>query len=413
VSRPSLVLVPQHFGALLYDRTDGRYLAFDADDHRCLVAWSQGAAFRPGDEARGLALVERLAHEGLLQTGGRLVVETIEGEPPVDHLMGPLVCHLEVIARCNLRCRHCFAGELPRREDELSLEEMSALFAELASLGCMRVSLTGGEPLLRKDLLEVIDAARAQGLSVSITTHGLFLDERWARALAERDLLWLNVSLDGATGSTNDAIRGEGVYEQVLARLEAVRGIVPFSLAFTLHRGLVDEVEGCVALADRVGAEAAVFRPLYPVGQAANEPELMPTRAQYDDAQRRLEELGLAARDEVQVFGPSQRADNAAPAAGRELCGAAQTLVSVSVGGDVSGCSYLGPDHVAANLRVRSFTEIWNTGQSMRALRSDAGAFRGGCRARAQAFTGSAFAEDPWVSPRDRGARVLPLVEAP
>jgi radical SAM protein with 4Fe4S-binding SPASM domain len=79
-------------------------------------------------------------------------------------------------------------------------------------------------------------------------------------------------------------------------------------------------------------------------------------------------------------------------------CGAGQHVCSVSVQGDVSPCSFLGPAFHTGNIREKSFAEIWRTGERMRLLReaSAADGFRGGCRARAQVFAGSALAADPW-----------------
>ena len=84
---------------------------------------------------------------------------------------------------------------------------------------------------------------------------------------------------------------------------------------------------------------------------------------------------------------------------------AANTVASVSVQGDVNPCSFLGSAWDSGNLRQRRFEELWNEGQSFRRLRAggDPGdQFKGGCRARAQFFQGSALAEDPWQRQHDQ-----------
>ena len=65
---------------------------------------------------------------------GRLAAEVLAIDPPADHLAGPLAVHLEIVAECNLRCSHCFAGELPKEAASLTTEQLCRLFSELAAM---------------------------------------------------------------------------------------------------------------------------------------------------------------------------------------------------------------------------------------------------------------------------------------
>src|ERR1043165_2497990 len=109
--RPPLVLVPQYFGSLVFDRRTSRYLPFDREATALLLALPRARRF--------------------FRLDGRLAAQVLPVEVPADHLVGPLAVHLEIIGACNLTCTHCFAGELPRNHDPLSLAEMAALFPEL------------------------------------------------------------------------------------------------------------------------------------------------------------------------------------------------------------------------------------------------------------------------------------------
>lgn len=405
MSRPSLVFIPQYFGALLFDRRSSRYLPFDAPAAAVLRAMTErpagdvieAAAPEDRDAVEGLAV--DLASKGYLRMDGRLAAAVIDREPPADHLLGPLAVHLEVVGACNLTCTHCFAGELPRNHHPLALAEMDSLFAQLAGLGSFRLGLTGGEPLLRKDLLDILDSATGHGLHPCLTTNALLLNERIARELGQRQLVWLNVSLEGATAATNDAVRGQGVFDRVIEKLELLGRHARFTLAFTLTRNNLAEVEACVELARRVGAHTAVFRPLYPVGIAARTPDLMPSFEGYVDALSRLERVeadnDLFALD---PFSPSAREELRGVVTQGPGCGAANTVASISVQGDVNPCSFLGQAFESGNVRQRPFEEIWREGHAFRRMRAGAGEdhFTGGCRARAQFFAGSAYAEDPW-----------------
>jgi mycofactocin biosynthetic radical S-adenosylmethionine protein MftC len=280
--RAPLVLVPQFFGSLLFDRRTSRYLPFDAESTGLLHHLRRGSVDTVlGDVPRARGFVDHLAEAGFLDLEGRLAADVLEVTPPVDHLVGPLAVHLEIIAACNLTCRHCFAGDLPRNDDPLRLVEIDTLLGTLARMGSFRLGLTGGEPLMRRDLFDIVDAAGARGLHPCLTTNGLLVTEEIARQFGRRELVWLNVSLDGATAATNDRIRGAGTFARVLDRLRVLGRHARFTLAFTITRDSAEEIEACARLAREVGAHAAVFRPLYPVGVARRHPELMPTYDQY------------------------------------------------------------------------------------------------------------------------------------
>jgi len=417
VTRPPLVVIPQHFGSLVFDRRTSRYAPFDHEATAVLERALATSAWRLAGEHPELAgFVACFERAGYFGPDGRLAAVRLAADPPADHLLGPLAVHVEVIAACNLTCTHCFAGELPRKT-ALSAAELDRLFGELAALGSFRLGLTGGEPLLRKDLLDVIDAATAHGLHPCLTTNGLLLDERLARELGKRDLVWLNISLEGARAETNDAVRGAGTFDAVIAKLRALGRHLRFTLAFTITSRSAAEVEACARLAREVGAHTAVFRPVYPVGVAAAHPELSPTFAQYSGALARLagacaaEPAGEGAAlspigtDEpgrgglsATRFGPALRIETQAVTYRGPGCGAANLVASISATGDVNPCSFLGSTFESGNVRERPFAEIWRAGHAFRRLR-EAGAgdaFRGGCRARAQAAHGSAFARDPW-----------------
>jgi mycofactocin biosynthetic radical S-adenosylmethionine protein MftC len=409
-SHASLVLVPQYFGALVFDRRTSRYAPFDHEStallRRAASASFSGAIERERDPERRSALrgfFEHFEREGYFLPDGRFAGAVLDATPPAHHLLGPLAVHLEVIAACNLRCAHCFAGTLPRKAD-LTLGEMDGLFDELASMGSFRLGLTGGEPLLRRDLVEIVDAATSRGLHPCLTTNGLLLDERVARELGRRKLVWINVSLDGATRETNDAVRGEGTFDAVCAKLRTFGRHMRFTIAFTITSQNAGEVRACAALARELGAHTAVFRPLYPVGVARAHPELMPTFAQYTKA---LSELSADGHDlsTIDPFGPDARAETQAKTYAPPGCGAANLVASISATGEVSPCSFLGPAFEAGNVRERSFRSIWDRGHTFRRLRGRAGetgcgdgasGFAGGCRARALAAHGDVDAPDPW-----------------
>lgn len=411
-----LILIPQYFGCTIFDRQTSRYLPFDAET---TDIWRQTATTPFFDIAAEihdtatrnqlLEFFEDYYRLGYFTIDGRFAGIGLDTPPAADHLTGPLAVHLEVIATCNLTCKHCFAGVLPRHEPPVTVEEMEPLFRSLARMGSYRLGLTGGEPFARSDLFDIIDLAAYHGLHPCITTNALLITEDIARELGQRKLLWLNVSLDGATPETNDLIRGKGVFERVMKRLKILGEHTRFTLAFTIMKTNIEEIEACAELAYQVGAEAAVFRPLYPVGIAGSNLELMPTFAEYNQALNTLAGLDDQAGYQmctIDPFSPHSRDEAQSQIYDNSGCGAGNTVCSISVGGNVNPCSFLGSGFDAGNIRDTSFEEIWHRSQGFTAIRNLPGGsedtFSGGCRARALVFNGSANAPDPWIAERNQ-----------
>jgi MoaA/NifB/PqqE/SkfB family radical SAM enzyme len=403
--RKPLVLIPQYFGSLVFERHTSRYLPFDHESTQLLLSLldhpvdSVLAPLDPDERDAVIAFVDCFYERGFFGLDGRLAADLLAVDPPFDHLVGPLAVHLEIIGACNLTCTHCFAGALPRNHDPLRVEEMDRLFSDLAALGSFRLGLTGGEPLLRKDLFDVLDAAVGRGLHPCLTTNALLLTEQSAHELGRRDLVWLNVSLEGPTRESNDRVRGSGTFDAVIDRLRLLRRHARFTLAFTITSDNAHLVRQCAELACDVGAHTAVFRPLYPAGVALEHLELMPTFAQYQGALSELSSLEARGEDlrGLDPFSPASRETNRAEVHTSHTCGAGQHVCSISVQGEVSPCSFLGTAFHTGSIRRTPFPEIWRTGWAMRRMRQPS-AFQGGCRARSLVLAGSAEAPDPWMN---------------
>lgn len=403
-----LVLIPQHFGCLIFDRRTSRYLPFDREATDLLRSLHAApidtilASIDAGDEREAVARFFNCFYEkGFFSLNGRLAADVLEVDVPADHLAGPLAVHLEVVGACNLTCSHCFAGLLPRNQQPLTVAEMDVLFGDLAGLGSFRLGLAGGEPLLRKDLWDILDAAIGHGLHPCLTTNGLLLTEEIARELGHRERVWLNVSLEGPDAATNDAVRGQGTFAAVLENLKVLRRHVRFTLAFTVLRTNAALVTACAELAYRAGAHTAVFRPLYPAGIALQHLDLMPSFTQYQQSLRDLAAMTSPGADlrGLDPFSPESRQTAQPQIHTSQTCGAGQHVCSISVQGDVNPCSFLGAGFNAGNIRQTPFPVLWRTSERFRQMRQpSAGGFQGGCRARAQAFAGSADAPDPWYA---------------
>lgn len=416
-----LVLVPQYFGSIIYDYRTYQYIPFDKEATLLLILLSDRPINKVLNEItdqRTRKLIwqfYRYFYRYGFFTPHQKFAGTIQNiNPPSDHLIGPLTLHLELTDSCNLRCRHCSAGQLPRNEPMLTLEELEGLFKSMKRIGTFRLGLTGGEPLLRDDLMEIIDLAVKYRLSPCLTTNGLLLTEGIAEELGKRELVWLNISLEGATPQTHDYIRGKGTFNQVLENVAMASKYCRFSLAFTLMKTNYHESRACARLAKQVGAEAAVFRPIYPIGTASQHSELMLSFSEYLEA---LDDLAALEKvintSNVQFcnnhpWGPQTRIDSHSIVFSNFGCGAGNLVCSVSVSGEVSPCSYLTSSYIAGNIKEEPLEHIWSNNPVFKNIRSlkhnnfckkckSYRICRGGCRARALAMSHSINTPDLWA----------------
>jgi len=194
-----------------------------------------------------------------------------EGVPPLTTF------YLYLSDGCNLRCRHCwitptFVNGEPSPGQYLPLELLKRAVAEAKPLGLLAAKLTGGEPTLHPQFVEIADYLSAEGLSLTMETNGTLIDDALARHLKEQTNLWhVSVSIDGATAASHDAFRGvKGSFDAAVRGFRALvaAGYKP-QLIMSPHRGNFAEVEAVVQLAVDLGAGSVKFNPVMASGRGA------------------------------------------------------------------------------------------------------------------------------------------------
>jgi MoaA/NifB/PqqE/SkfB family radical SAM enzyme len=148
-----------------------------------------------------------------LRDAGRIIVSRARGRPQL------LAANLYPTHRCNLRCTYCNSPFL--RTPELTSSQWHLVIDQLADLGCRRVAILGGEPLLRTDVLDLIAHVRARDMSCVLTSNGLLVGRQIERL---RTLNTLVLSLD-AVGSANDRVRGDGVFAAITSAVSAAKRV--------------------------------------------------------------------------------------------------------------------------------------------------------------------------------------------
>ena len=281
---------------------------------------------------------------------------------------------LETTLACNLRCRHCGSRAGKARTDELALPEIEDLFLGAAALGCRRVTLSGGEPMMRPDWLEIIAAGRRAGLGVAMITNGLAFDAGAARAAKEAGLGNVGLSVDGI-GRTHDNIRGKcGHFGVITEAMRTARDAgISFTVITTLFSANARELLQLYELARDNGAFSWQVQTCFDMGNLTDHPELKLRPRQLIAAERLLGDLIRRGEQRIAVcnsfgyFGPEER-ELRRYYNGKHFSGCAAGIRTFGVesNGDVKGCMsiYAGcvdrtHGYIEGNIRRAPLEEIW------------------------------------------------------
>lgn len=201
-----------------------------------------------------------------------------------------------ITARCNLSCPHCYA-QLFANEPEMSTEECKAFLEGLAEIGGDVCSFTGGEPLLRKDLFDLLEFAIDVGLSPHLLTNCTLVDGKVAEKLSRLNVSVIT-SLDGSKKETHELIRGRGTWEKTHRGIEELRSAgVLFAVLVAVNSHNYRECGEIVEHASQIGANRVCFLPTMKCGRASENLSLLPSPEQYLEGIRKAvekaEELGF------------------------------------------------------------------------------------------------------------------------
>jgi len=328
-------------------------------------------------------------------------------------ISNPLALIAELTHRCPLHCVYCSNPlELQSRTTELTTEVWSRVFKEAAEAGVLQADFTGGEPLARPDIVELVCAARSPGLYVNLITSGLPLDEAKLAALVDAGLDHIQLSFQGAREDTANEISGTKSHAQKLRVLEWLRqhGIA-VTLNFVIHRRNVDQLEQMLAIAESSCATRIEFANVQYYGWAfANRENLLPTREQLNHSVEFLkrEQERLQGKIRIEFVVPDYYAKYPKPCMG----GWGRKLMLITPSGDALPChaAQVIPGLAFENVRDRSLHEIWEQSAAFQKFRGEAWMQEpcktcdrreldfGGCRCQAWLLAGDAAATDPVCS---------------
>ena len=350
--------------------------------------------------------------------------------------------------RCNLECVHCYAGaESEPKAGELTTAEGKRLLDDLADYGAPVVLFSGGEPMVREDLAELVAYAAEAGIRPVLSTNGTLLTADRARELKEAGLAYAGVSVDGLA-ERNDEFRGvDGAFQAAVEGIETCLDVgLKTGLRYTVTRQNVDDLDGVVDLLSDVGLDRFCFYHLSYSGRGETLDSVDLDTAQRREVVTRICDRTLDAHrsgDEIETLLVGNYADAAyiIEYARREFGDAAAARVYERLrrnGGDPTGervaaVDCLGNVHPTqfwrtyslGNVRDRPFSDIWEDDDNplLRAVRNRPGNLtgkcadcrykevcRGGSRLRALAAGNGLFGPDPqcYLKEEERSGEVPP-----
>ncbi|MDO8507908.1 MAG: radical SAM protein [bacterium] len=190
----------------------------------------------------------------------------------------------EITNRCNYRCPHCiFSSTAKKPKDELSTGEVKKCIKDLKSAGITHLKITGGEPFLREDILELMIFADKVGLKTDISTNASVIDDELASKLKKLNISMIHVGLDGCTPELNEIVRGEKSFERTT---KGIKSLVKHGL-YTRVGSLIfaqneEKMENMVKLCIDLGVDEVIFSRLEPVGRLRGNKNLISLRLATD-----------------------------------------------------------------------------------------------------------------------------------
>jgi PqqA peptide cyclase len=338
----------------------------------------------------------------------------------------PYLLLAELTYGCPLHCPYCSNPLAYPGGQELTTAEWRRVFEEAAQMGVLHVGFSGGEPLRRTDLAELVAAACAAGLYTNLITSAVGLQRQRAAQLREAGLDSIQISFQSDEESLADRIAGTSAHAIKLQAARMVRELgFPLTVNVVLHRGNIDRLEQIISLAEVLEAERLELANTQYYGWAfANRAALLPTRIQIAQASEVVsaQKKRLLGRMEILFVTPDYYSDRPKPC----MNGWATRFLTVNPVGDVLPCPTASSikEMRFDNIRMRPLSWIWTQSESFNRFRGTEWMPApccecpmreidfGGCRCQAALITGDANATDPACSLAPERGKLISFIDS-
>src|SRR5690554_6588258 len=316
---------------------------------------------------------------GNVQLGGRgiLAIEPNELSAPIEVL-------IELTWRCNLKCMHCMMNasydeSLETQPGELSLSELKDLVDQWSDMGVVHLDLSGGEPLLRTDIYELVAYANTKNLKSCLLSNGTLITDESAKKLKDADIYKVELNLDGPNAAVYDAFRGvKGAFDKTISAVKTLvdKGI-PLRVNTMFCKFIHPHFRETIELAARLGIKEVCLSPLRIAGQTLNNYEqLVFSPLEYGEVLPEVINLKIEMEEKYGVLvlfhGDEEINKYINPRKIFPNCGAGRLHCTIGADGSVRPCPAFPTkkEFIAGNVREKDFATIWNEGEIFKKLRN-------------------------------------------
>lgn len=356
-----------------------------------------------------------------------LKVSQHETTTTTDSIPGPLSLVAEVTHRCPLHCVYCSNPlQMQSTERELRIEEWGRVFQQASALGTLHLHLTGGEPLARHDIADLVKAGSEANLYVNMITSGLGLTADLLHELQDAGLEHIQLSLQDAEEQKANEFAGARAHAHKLKVADLIRKLeIAFTVNVVVHRENLDRLESILALAEALEPQRIEVAHVQYYGWAlTNRNRLMPTPAQVEKSVRLITEAQsrLSGRIQLQAVLPDYYARYPKTCVG----GWGRQMMLIDPIGQALPCHAAGiiPGLEFDSVRTHNLQWLWEHSPAFNRFRGNDWMAQpcsdcdrreidfGGCRCQAFQLTGNAANTDPACSLSDQHGNLVAITQA-
>lgn len=330
-----------------------------------------------------------------------------------------MAASIRLTKRCNLACIHCYANSQrgSKDPDELTTEEIFNIIDQLAELSTNEIFFTGGEPLMRRDIVDILRYAFDSGIRVLISTNGMAITEHFLQKVQDIDFKLFQVSLDGPK-MVHDSIRGRGSFERAIRAIRLASSYIKENVCVATVLSSINAhcIDESIELAYEAGAGVFALMLLIPSGRATD--KMNPSALQLKSSLKKVFAVYRKLSPNIRfayntTIPPALYPKDLAKAGIHTKCALCSFpyTIAIEANGNVAPCDgFLGIDGFeAGNIRKQKLKDMWEQSPSFQIVRAAepqklTGVCRicrykdfcgGGCRASAYICTGEITAPDP------------------
>lgn len=278
---------------------------------------------------------------------------------------------------CNLRCPHCYVNAGQKLENELSLKEIKSVIDQLKDLKIFSIFFTGGEPFLRKDLVEILKYTDRKGIGIAISTNGSFLNREILKKIKNLRFDLFQISIDGPK-KIHESIRGKGSWERTIANIKLAKSILKqkVGLGVVIMKNNWNDLGQTISKGVACGADKITLMCLILSGRANQ--KINPSSREFLKSVNKIFNKYRNFESKAEFSKDTTIPSALIPKEWREKdlhrtfapC-SFPYYIAINSNGDVAPCDGLFnyPEMIVGNIRKNSLSEIWRESKLLEDLR--------------------------------------------